>query len=239
MKNSTKTVQVLAAVLVAGAIGTAQAQTTIWSDNFESYTAGTDELVGYSDTSPLANYSVTVAAGTGVGGSQGLTWQADFLGSYSGWMQAQIGYSGGNPSGNTDPNLNDYTLSFDMAVSGPTSLNHLQLNLQGWSGIWYSGNMTQTGAQSIDTSSVTPGSGFQLITVNLGTLYGNSTGFDPTSQTYQLQWQVNGWELGNGGPDNGVVVTIDNTAITMVPEPATLALVGLGMTALLVRRRNR
>jgi hypothetical protein len=99
--------------------------------------------------------------------------------------------------------------------------------------------MTQTGAQSIDTSAVTVGGGWQNITVNLGTLFGNATGFDPTDQTYQMQWQVNGWELAGGGPVTGEQITIDNVTITMVPEPSTLALIGLGAASLAwLRRKN-
>jgi hypothetical protein len=231
-------------VLLGGFAATVQAQTTVFSDNFENgyfYPPYANELAGYSDVSQLSAYSLEVVPGAGTGGSQGLLWQANFLGSYTGWMQAQLGYSGGNPSGNTDPNLNDYTLSFDMEIPSGVGLNHMQLNIQGWSGQWYGGTFTQTGAQTIDTSAVTVGGGWENISVNLGALFGTNTGFDPTSQTYQFQWQVNGWELAGGGPVNDEQVAIDNVEITMTPapEPSTVALVGLGMAGLCwLRRRN-
>jgi len=230
----------LGALLLLVGVVSARSQVTIWSDNFEGYSAGQNVLAPWSSTGSLANYSATIASGLGVGGSQALNWTANFTGAYSGWMQVQLGYSGGNPSGNTDPNLGDYVLSFDMAVNGPTAVNHMQLNIQGWSGQNYSGTATSTGAQGINTSFIAPGSGFQVVSVNLGTLYGNSTGFDPTSQTYQFQWQLNGWELANGGPDSGVSVTIDNASITAVPEPCSVGLVGLGLVAAcLVRRKHQ
>ncbi len=224
--------------LLGSFAATTQAQ-IVFSDNFEGYTAGSDQLAAWASTGTLANYSLTVASGTGVSGSQGLTWQADFNAAYSGFMPCNLGYSGGNPSGNTDPNINDYTLSFDMAVASGVAVNQLQLTLNGWAGQWFTG--ASTGSQAaIDTSAVTVGSGFQLVTVNLGTLFTGSGGnFDPTSQTYQFQFQLNGWQLAGGGPVTGEQMTLDNVQISIVPEPSTIALVGLGMAGLCcLRRRN-
>lgn len=105
--------------------------------------------------------------------------------------------------------------------------------------VWW--HVHTNGSQTIDTSAVTVGGGWENISVNLGALFGTNTGFDPTSQTYQFQWQVNGWELAGGGPVNDEQVAIDNVEITMTPapEPSTVALVGLGMAGLCwLRRRN-
>ncbi|MFZ0829439.1 MAG: PEP-CTERM sorting domain-containing protein [Verrucomicrobiia bacterium] len=224
-------------VLLGGFATAAQAQ-VVFSDNFEGTAAGTDELAGWASTGTLSAYSLTVAAGTGVGGSQGLTWQANFNSAFSGYMPCNLGYSGGNPSGNTSANLNDYTLSFDMAVASGVALNHLQLTLQGWEGQWFSGAGPNGGQVNIDTSAVAVGSGFQHFSLNLGTLMAG-TGFDPLDQTYQFQWQMNGWELAGGGPVTGEQMTMDNVQVTMVPEPSTVALVGVGMAGLCwLRRRN-
>jgi hypothetical protein len=82
------------------------------------------------------------------------------------------------------------------------------------------------------------GTGFQTISVNLGT-WAAGSGFNPASGTYQFQWQVNGWELANGG-SNGEKVVIDNVFMTMaVPEPSSLALIGIGAAGLFwLRRKN-
>jgi hypothetical protein len=244
MKNQSRNYLTIAMAALLGSFATAQAQTTVFSENFESYTAGANELASWSDTSPpLFNASLTIGAGAGAGGSQGLLWKGDFTpGTWHGWMQSQLGYGGPGyggtaPSGNTSLNLSDYTLSFDMAIPSGQTLGHLQLNIQGWSDPAYGGTMTQTGGNNIDTSAVTVGSGFQTISVNLGT-WAAGSGFDPSSGTFQFQWQVNGWELGGGG-SLGEQVVIDNVAITMVPEPSTLALIGLGAGGLFwLRRKN-
>lgn len=237
MKHPSKNCLSIAMVVLLGSFAaTTQAQ-VVFSDNFEGYAAGTSELAGWASTGTLANYSLTVAAGTGVSGSQGLTWQADFNAAYTGYMPCNLGYSGGNPSGNTDPNINDYTLSFDMAVASGVAVNQLQLTFQGWEGQWFSGAMNG-GTVTLDTSAVGVGTGFQHFNLNLGTLMAG-TGFDPLDQTYQFQWQLNGWQLAGGGPVTGEQMTLDNVQVSIVPEPSTIALVGMGMAGLCwLRRRN-
>ena len=221
---------------LAGSMAVTQAQ-VIFQDNYEGYVANENKFA-WGGTSSLQNYSLSIAPGVGSGGSQGLQWLADFTGSYSGYMAANMGYSGGNPSGNTSTSLSDYTLSFDIAVIG-VGLNNVQLNLEGWAGQWFSGAMTSTGSGNIGVGSATPGTGFHNISVNLGAWKPGSS-FNPTSQTYQLQWQVNGWELAGGGPSVGQQVVIDNVQITMtaVPEPSSIALVASGLVGLLVLRRR-
>jgi hypothetical protein len=239
MKNATKKCMGLAiTAMLAGFAVESQAQVTVFSDNYEGYTAGTSEF-GW-DSGNVSGVSVTIAQYQGVGGSQALSWDISFNSQYNGYVAAQMGYSGGNPSGNTDPNLNDYVLSFDMAIWNGVGLNHLQVDVQGWAGQWYSGAMTDSGAATVDTSSVVPLGGYQHISVNMGTLFAGSGGnFNPTSQTYQFQLQVNGWELANGGPQASEIVALDNLQVTMVPEPTTLALIGLGAAALLSFRRRQ
>lgn len=238
MKNTSRNYLTIAMVaLLGGFAAIAQAQTTVFSDNYNGYTAG-QNVLSASDVGNLTSYSVIIASGVGTSGSQGLEWQANFNAAYNGWLQSQLGYSGGNPSGNNSLNLSDYTLSFDMAIPSGIALGNLQVNLQGWAGLWYSGAMTETGAHNINTTAVTVGSGFQHVSVNLGT-WAVGSGFDPSSQTYQFQLQVNGWELAGGGPVTGEAIVVDNLQVAMVPEPSTVALVGLGMAGLCwLRRRN-
>lgn len=209
----------------------------VFQDTYEGYAANQSKFA-WGATATLQNYSLTIGPGVGVGGSQGLQWLADFTGSYSGYMAANMGYSGGNPSGNTSTSLGDYTLSFDIAVNG-VGLNNVQLNIEGWAGQWFSGAFTSTGSGNIGVSSVTPGSGFHNISVNLGAWKPLSS-FNPASQTYQFQWQVNGWELAGGGPVVGQQVVIDNVQVTMtpVPEPSYSALMASGLVGLLSLRRR-
>jgi hypothetical protein len=246
MKNPSRNYLTIAMVaLLGGFAATAQAQTTVFSENFESYAPGANELAPWSDTSPpLLNASLTIGAGAGAGGSQGLLWQGNFTPfTWHGWMQGQLGYGGPGfggtaPSGNTSLNLSDYTLSFDMAVPSGVTLGNLQLNIQGWTDPAYGGVQTETGGHNIPTGMVGVGTGFQTISVNLGT-WAAGSGFNPASGTYQFQWQVNGWELANGG-SNGEKVVIDNVFMTMaVPEPSSLALIGIGAAGLFwLRRKN-
>jgi hypothetical protein len=237
MKSSFRTIQFLTAAILSGIAVAAQAQVVV-SDNYESYTAGTSELTGYSSTASLTAYSLTVASGTGVGGSQGLTWAANFTAQYSGTMGINMAYY--NTSGNTDPNLNDYTLSFEMSVPSGVAVNQFQLGINGWAGLYFTGATSTTGTGTINTSGVGVGSGFQLITLNLGAFNtANSGTFNPLDITYQIQLQLNGWQLAGGGPVTGEQMTIDNLQIQAVPEPTTLALAGLGAAGLLAIRRRK
>lgn len=235
MKTHVSTIKLLTAAMVAGFVGAAQGQSTIISDSFESYTPGANWLAWASG---VTNDTVTIGATTGMGGSQGLTWQADFPSQWSGYIAAQDGF--GAVSGNTDPNLNDYVLTFDLAVPTGIAVSDLQLNIGGWLNQWYSGAQSSTGAGSINTSSVGVGTGFQQFSVNLGAFTTANTGnFNPLDQTWQIQFQINGWQLAGGGPVTGEQMTIDNLQVQVVPEPTTLALAGLGAAGLLAIRRRK
>ena len=237
MKNPSRNYLTIAMVALLGGFAAAAQAQTVFQDNYNGYTAGTSEF-SWGDTANLTSYSVTIASGVGTSGSQGLEWQANFNAAYNGYMASQLGYSGGNPSGNTSVNLSDYTLSFDMAIPSGVGLNNLQVDLQGWAGQWFTGAMTETGAHTINTSAVGVGTGFQHISVNLGT-WAAGSGFDPSSQTYQFQLHVNGWELAGGGPVTGEAIVVDNLQVTMVPEPSSLALIGLSAAGLFWLRRKK
>jgi len=243
MKNTSRNYMGIAiAAMLTGFAVESQAQMTVFSENYESYAAGANEFNWGStgNITPVNSpYYVSIQPGAGVGGSQALVWEDTFRAAYDGYLANQIGYSSGsNPSGNTSANLSDYTLSFQMAIWNGVGLNDLQVDLQGWGSPGYGGAFSETGARSIDTSSVTVGGGFQTISVNLGT-WAVGSGFNPASQTYQFQLQVNGWQLAGGGPVVDETIAIDNLQVTMVPEPTTLALIGLSAASLFaMRRRN-
>ncbi len=69
------------------------------------------------------------------------------------------------PSSNTDPNLSDYTLSFDLAITaGASSGVGVTLNIFG-------GTAQANGSSyAVPISQNTVGGGFQHYSVNLGTL---------------------------------------------------------------------
>jgi hypothetical protein len=229
MKTSHKTLQFLAIALLAGIAGAAQAQVLIFSDNFDELTIGTN-LAAWSGGS-IANNTVTAQA-DGVGGSLGIQWQVDFLQSYNGYQAYQ--WQDGNVTGNTSPNPGDYTLSFDLDVVGPSALNNLQVNVQAansWSGPWGG-----TGAAGV---AVNPTLGWQHVSLALNNPVWTANGLTPQGSIWQVQFQLNGWQLAGGGPATGEQVVLDNLSLSMVPEPASIALLGLGLTAGIASLRRR
>jgi len=129
-------------------------------------------------------------------------------------------------SGNTDPNPSDYVLSFDAYGS---QAGNIQLGLQSWVGNYFGG------AQLINTTlndQLTAANTWQTFSVNLGTI----AGANPTGATWQFNVQINSWEW--NGPANTDTLTIDNVVLTVIPEPTTISLAGLGVAALWFFRRK-
>ena len=223
--------KLLLSTITATALSVAAVQAqgvTIISDNFESLTPGAN-LAAWSGGS-IANNTVT-AAPVGVGGSMGVQWAVDFNAQYNGYQAYQ--WQNASVTGNTSLNLADYTLSFDLYVNGPAALSALQLNVQSansWSGPW-----TSTGSAGVPVSS-TMGA-WQHVSLSLNDPVWTSNTLNPTGSIYQLQFQLNGWQLQGGGPAVGEVVVLDNLSVVMVPEPTCAALAGLGLLSLLIRRR--
>jgi len=243
--------------LIIAALGSfavaAQAQTVVWSDTYIGDLAvGTSETAGYSNLTPLTGipggYPTGAPAPGAYQGVSGLEFQANFPVAYSGSIGVQGGYYGGNgnpdyPTVPTDPNLNDYTLSFMMSIPSGITVQSIQFNLQAWAGLYYTGAETQLAPnynEAIPTEFVTVGTGPQLVSVNLGaynTEFGGN--FNPESVTYQPQWQLNGWTLDAAtAVDEDVVIS--DAEITVVPEPSSLGLISLGLAGVMgwLRRRN-
>jgi len=206
----------------------------LFIENYDSASTpnGTSALAWSGGT--IANTSVIYTDGVGVGATRGVLFANDFQAQWNGYMAYQ--YQNGVVSGNTSPNLSDYTLSFDLNVIGPSGFNAIQLGLHGWLNNWFSGPDTSSGAGAIPVSATT---GWQHVAVSLGdTSIWASNGYNPLNATMQLQFQLNGWQLAGGGPAIGEQVVLDNLTLTMVPEPSQRALAGLGAAAFLFRRRN-
>jgi hypothetical protein len=228
MKRTPKQNLLAIAVVLAGTATVSQAQITIISDNLDSHSGAT---AGYS-FGDATNFSHTYVSGVGVGGSVGAQVLSDFSPPGVGYGGVAFQYQNGNVSGNTSPNLSDYTLSFDALVNKANG--GFELVVQAWSGQYFSGTLSQ-GSTASDIRLATPNV-FQHYDINLGTL---SSGLVPTGATLQIAWQMD--EFTYGGPGTGNELVIDNVQLTMaVPEPSSMALGALGLAAFALRlRRNR
>jgi hypothetical protein len=82
---------------------------------------------------------------------------------------------------------------------------------------------------------------FQTLTFDLSAHAAIITNPGLSYSSIGFAWFVGTWAGGGDGLDNGTqTLAIDNIAVTQpVPEPGAAALMGLGLSALLVVRRNR
>ncbi|MGO9587392.1 MAG: hypothetical protein ACLP2Y_14450 [Limisphaerales bacterium] len=206
----------LCVALVAGPgifAGVAQAQTnTIFDETYDTTNtpAGANAL-GWFGGGGLSNIVVTYVDGAGVGNTRALVIQADFTQADSGYVAYQ--YANAAVSGNPSTNLGDYQLSFDIKVNN-SGLNAIQCLLQSWGDNGYGGTMTATPTGSVPLGTCPPGA-FQHISLNLAdaSIWPGANAFNPAGGTWQIQFQVNGW---NGAAiHTNEQVTIDNLTLAM------------------------
>ncbi len=208
-------------IVLGGFVATAPAQ--IFNQNFDGGYSGAFGTSSYSGGAPTATGNAVIPSGGNPNGAwqetmTTTTW-SDY---YAGQLQLMT------VSGNTDPNPSDYVLSFDAYGS---QAGNIQFTVQTWPGNYFGGSGPVINATVNDQ--LTAADTWQTFSVNLGTI----TGASPTGATRQLAFQLNSW-LWNG-PGNTDTLTIDNIVLTNIPEPASLALMGLGMAGLMmIRRRN-
>jgi len=216
----------------------ASAQIVIFTQNFDSGLSASESLGGYHG-GDITSSTFGIVAGVGTGGTSGLQEVNGTAGNTgNGYGYAAVQLQEQVVSGNTSPNLSDYTLSFDAEATAGS----LNLQVQTWPLAHFGG----TGPATLSTAPASPGYGNDLTlnptythySLNLGnsTIFPNFSGFSTLGGTWQIAFQLNGG--GNGNPAN-LTMNIDNVSLTMVPEPSTFALAGLGGAVLLFIRRRK
>ena len=220
ISNKTKITSLAAAVALLG-LGAIQAQGQSVLYNFADNTSDGWANSGFSGT-PLA--TVTTIGGQNyiaipLGG-----FQVANVAAGSGALFNAMAAAAANPTGY------DISYNYYINTAGVTGSTYLQVGTFWNQGDGYYAqdygspnelqlNGTQTASGLVFTGTVT---------VNVGAIYAPVAG----DNFYRLGLIVNG----NG---SGVVVDFTDISISPVPEPASLALVGLGMAGLImIRRRN-
>lgn len=132
-----------------------------------------------------------------------------------------------------DPNMAHYAIQFDMMANYAATIT---LGIKGWQSPTEGGtadiNVTVPTAQT----TLTAANQWQTFVINLGQFTGL-----PTSPDQSLQFNFKIFQSGFGGSSRMGIQNqewIDNFSLTVIPEPGTFALLGLGVAALLVFRRK-
>jgi PEP-CTERM motif len=225
---------------------TAEAQVYIINQNFNSSTLPSGVSFGDYFGGNTTSGSIGINSTAGVGGSGAM--EIVSFGQSGG--SAGYSYYGGqyqdvNLTGNTSANLSDYTLSFDamaytLSLNGSASPGSLNLQIQSFTGPGLSGTVG-----TLNTAPANPGYGndqtltgsYTHYSLNLGntSIFQDNTGFVPTSSVMQIAFQLNY----GGATPYAAVLDVDNLQLTMVPEPASLALCGMGLLGGLLALRRR
>jgi len=217
-----KPYQLAAMAMVLGGFAAVAPAQIIFNENFDGGYSGAFGTAQYFGGAPINYANMVVPSGGNPNGAWQETMTTTTWGDYyAGQVQLMT------VSGNTDPNAADYVLSFDAMGSqaGP-----IQLGLQSWQNNYFGGSQLINATLNDALSAANT---WQTFSVNLGTI----AGANPTGATWQFNFQLNSWQW--GGPSNTDTLTVDNIVLTVVPEPASLALIGLGMAGLImIRRRN-
>lgn len=215
----------------------------IVDEDFDPISAGAVVQLGYTfgDTS---GFSSSSGIGTGTG-NPGDSWQTvnattpgQNAGSDYGFSGVGGQYQNGAITGNTSTNLSDYTLSFDAKADGGS----LNIQIETWPDPGFGGSVTG----KVNTAPADPGYGndqslfseWTHYELNLGdtAVFMDDTGIDMSGGTIQLTFQFNG---GGESPPVTQTLDVDNLMLTMVPEPSSMALVGLLVPALFLSRRKK
>jgi len=203
MKRTLGTIILIASL---GGFGiAAHGQTTVLSVNFDSNSLGAfGSTYNYGSGGNVT--STIVAPGAG-GNGRALQLSGNITSGVS--ENAGVNSPVYTPSGNTDTNLSDYTLSFDLAITQGANIGFsVTLNIFGKGGAAGS-------SYAVPISQITVGGGFQHYSVNLGTL---PTGYQipalkPTDNQYSFQLLFLGTPSVTATPET---ILLDNLQITVV-----------------------
>src|SRR5579871_6256878 len=138
----------------------AQSQTTVVLDNFDADALGTyGDAYNFGDSAASPSSAIIIP---GAGGSgQALQFSANLHNGTN--SNAGVNLPAYSPGGNVSPNLSDYTLSFDLAITGVNpGAFYVALNIFG------PGNAD--GVEYDISSLPVAGSGYQHYSVNMGSL---------------------------------------------------------------------
>jgi hypothetical protein len=227
MKDSSSNRIVCAMALLSGFALSSQAQTVIFSENFDPLSSAGFVQYGYQ-FGDATSHTVAVTSGIGVGGTAALQVQlVAAAGGVNGYAGVAGQYQNQTISGNTSLDPSDYILSFDAAANGGS----LAIQVQTWDGQHFGGSYNGTIGTSADLALT---STFQHYSLNLGSLSGSLTGLGVAGGTYQLNIQLDG----GGATPYTDTLALDNLQLIMVPEPSSIALLGLGALAFTLHRRK-
>lgn len=220
------------ASLVIG-VGLPAAAAPVYDVDFDN-TAPTYAQGDGSGTRTLTYTTGGTSTADGVGGTKGSKYTFDLTG-LSGFTFNNPFYQINNTTGflgATSTDVNDYEVSFDIRAEGMTG-----------SSVGATFDLRLGDANF--TSSVTYTGTYAKTTLNLGDI-ASDTNFDLTDFTAssgsqrQFKFTVFGsGDAGKFGYDSGNALYLDNFQINEIPEPASMALIGLGSLCLLGRRRAR
>jgi len=208
MQQTLGTVTLIAALSGFGIA--AHAQTNVISDNFDSRSLGSFGTTYNYGWSGGAVSSTIVSPGQG---GAGKAWQLS--GNVTNGMVENAGANSPlyTPSGNTDANLSDYTLSFDLAIAhGANSGLGVSLTIYGGS------SFANGSSYTVPINLITVGGGYQHYSVNMGTL---ANGYEigalvPTSSQYEFQLAIFGYNASVTATPETIV--LDNLQITLTPS---------------------